>query len=227
MNILSKHIQTIIYSVSLVLAVVLYFGFDSLGFEKITQSYGIAAFVLLYFTLLATAICDVFPNIKNKNIYLQARKALGICTFFFSLYHGYFGFFGLVGGFSGLQNLSSNNTWSLAHGLIALVLLAVVAITSLPYLFNKIGISGKYIQGSMYVAGLFMLAHGVGLSTHLISLKSILFTTYVALLGIIGLDLVRLENYMTNKFAFIPKYAMSIIGFPIISFMLFKAFFVS
>jgi hypothetical protein len=53
-----------------------------------------------------------------------------------------------------------------------------------------------------------------------------LFTTYVALLALLGLDLVRLESYMTQKFAFIPKRVISFVGFPIISVLLFLMIFV-
>lgn len=219
---ISKYTQHIIYTLSLIAAFVLYIQSEQVfGFLKMTQSFGFAAFVLLYFTLLLSAIPDVFPTISYKNTILQARKALGISTLFFSTYHAYFGFFGVIGGFEGWKNLSGNYMWSLAHGLMALGILAFIAIMSVPYILKKMNNAWQYSYRSIYIAGVFMLAHGVALSMHLLTLKALLVGTYIALIVLLGLDIIRIDRFLTQKFVFIPKYMVSFIGFSMLSFTLF------
>lgn len=222
---IKKNIRFIVYGISMMVALLLYVT-SSHRFLYIyeTQWYGIVSFILLYFTLLPSPLYAVFPQFPYKQIYVKARKALGVSSFFFALIHSYLGFFQFVGGFEGLQFWSSRFAWSLFIGFISLLILTVLAITSLKYFIKRLGKYWKVLHRSIYVAGVLILIHGVTVTIHIINLQIYLVIAYIFLTLLFTLEAIRLDKHL-NKYKHIPSYSITKVLLPIAVVLLFWSFF--
>lgn len=222
---IKKNIRFIVYVISIAIAILVYttsphrflYIFD-------TQWYGILSFILLYFTLLPSPLYAVFPQLPYKQIYIKARKALGVSSFFFALIHSYLGFFKFVGGFDGLQYWSIRFAWSLFFGFIALIILAILAITSLKYFIKRLGKYWKLLHRSVYVASFLIVIHGVTVTMHIINLQIYLVVTYIFLTLLLTLESIRFDKYL-KKYKRIPSYVITKVVLPISLILLFWSFF--
>ena len=100
----------------------------------------------LYVALLIRPLYGTFPHLPYAHVAFESRRALGISAFCFALLHSYFGFFKFVGGFHGLEYWSDYYARSLLCGLLALCLLAIATITSIPYFLRHMGRYGTSIH---------------------------------------------------------------------------------
>ena len=222
---IKKNIRFIVYGISMMVALLLYVT-SSHRFLYIyeTQWYGIVSFILLYFTLLPSPLYAVFPRFPYKQIYVKARKALGVSAFFFALIHSYLGFFKFVGGFEGLQFWSARFAWSLLFGFIALVILTILAITSLKYFIQRLGKYWKLLLRSVYIVSILILVHSVTVTIHIINLQIYLIIAYIFLSLLLTLEALRLDRYL-KKYKRIPSYSITKVLLPISVVLLFWSFF--
>jgi len=189
------------------------------------QWYAGLALALLYLALLIRPLYLTFPRLPYESAALRSQQALGISSFSFALAHSYFGFFGFVGGFRGLRYWSGYFAWSLFCGLLALCLLAVATISSIPYLMRHTGPCRKLLHRSTYVAGLLILIHGVTVTIHLVHLRAILMVTYPLVLFLLVLEILRFDCYVTDRYRALPKRMVTLICFPLVSILLFWSLF--
>ncbi len=148
-----KHIRTIIYALSFFAAAIpLLLSLQSI---PLAQWYGFCTFVTLYLSLLSSPLRSMFPSSPTMQLFHRARKALGISAFFFALLHWIYAFFFVIGGFGGLRLLSMNHLVAITLSFVALIILTVLAITSLRSLVAKLGKKRwKFIHRFVYLAAL-------------------------------------------------------------------------
>ena len=156
---------------------------------------------------------------------MDSQRAFGVSSFYFALLHSYYGFFGFVGGLDGLRYWSAYFASSLLCGLVALCILAVATVASIPYLTRHMGQYWKYVPRIIYVAALLILTHGVMVTIHLARLKVILVVIYPLVLFLLGLEILRLDWYATGRYHTLPKRIITLICLPLASIVLFWSFF--
>ena len=216
-----KHGALAIYACSLLLtgAVLLTSAHALPAFHE-TQWYAGLAFVFLYLTLLVGALKPA-----SRATGTEARRALGVSTCWFALLHSWFGFYRFVGGLDGLRWWSRYFAGSLFAGLVALVLLCVLAIASLPALVRRMGRYWKPTQRLLYIAAVLILIHGVTVTIHLIHLRAVLIVTWVCLVLLLALELRRLDRSVGRPDGALPAHLVTLVGLPTLSGLLFWAFF--
>jgi len=191
-----------------------------------TQWYAGLAFAFLYVALLIRPLYGTFPRLPYEGGAVESQQALGISAVYFALLHSCFGFFGFVGGVQGLRYWSDYFAGSLLCGLLALCLLALAAATSIASLARRRRPSWKSMQGSIYVAGVLVLVHGVTVTIHLVRLKGILMAAYPLVLFLLGLEIRRFDRYATDRYRALPKRIVTLICLPLVSVLLFWALFI-
>src|SRR5205085_1017487 len=120
---------------------------------------------------------------------------LGIAAWWFALLHSYFGFHRFVGGFEGLRYWSTYFAWSLAAGLLALVLMSLLVIASAPWVVRRMRRSWKPLQRAVYLAAVLTLVHAVTVTVHVRRLRTFLVIGWVLLVVLVALELRRLERH--------------------------------
>ena len=190
-----------------------------------THWYAGIAFAFLYVALLIRPLYTTFPRLPYASTALGSQPAFGISAFYFALLHSYSGFWGFVGGFGGLRYWSGYFASSLCFGLLALCLLTIAAVTSIPYLKRHMGAYWKFAHRFIYVAGVLILIHGVTVTIHLAHLRAILIVTYLSLLFLLGLHILRFDRYAAGRYHALPRRIVTVICFPVVSVVLFWSFF--
>lgn len=139
----------------------LYFQFYNFG--KITphemvKTTGLLAIALLSLTLFIGPACRLFPYLEILKAY---RKAWGLLSFFIALLHGilvYIFYFNYD--LARLFNPAGPRYFALMAGLISLIILAVVTLTSNQTALNLLSPKNwKRIQLASYLALLFAVLH--------------------------------------------------------------------
>jgi methionine sulfoxide reductase heme-binding subunit len=190
-----------------------------------TQWYAGLAITFLYVALLIRPLYVAFPRLPYEAGAVKSQQALGVSGFYFALLHSYFGFFGFVGGFQGLHYWSDYFAGSLLCGLLALCLLAIAAATSIPSLLRRMGSYWKPMQRSIYVAGVLVLVHGVTVTIHLVRVRAILMAAYPLVLFLLGLEILRVDRYATDRYRALPERLVTLICLPLVSVLLFWSLF--
>lgn len=173
----------------------------SLQTIRLTQIYAFLALIYLYFSLLASPLTQIFKFLPYRGEYLRARRAIGVSAFFFALLHAMFAFFGQLGGFSGLAFLDAKYLWAVIFGFLALLILTLMAITAFDKMVEKLGYKWwKLLHRFVYLAGVLTLVHTFMLGTHFSDLSTAIpRATFVALIFLLGLEAIRVDKYLCNR----------------------------
>ena len=215
MNIFSKYIRSIIYSLFALIGCIgiLIIFIDepsqSVQLINITEFTGLVSLVLLYITLLISPLYATFPKIPGRAIAIRARRALGVSAFFFALAHTLISFFGTLGGFSGIGFLQTNYLFSIIIGFVALLILTVLAVTSYDAAIVALGKNWRKLHKTLYAAALLILLHVYLLGSHfsdILSTSSTILLT--ALLFLLLLESVRINNALTARYPKFPRRAL-------------------
>lgn len=171
-------------------------GENRLRIIRLEQVYGILGISFLYFAVLATPLTKVFDALPHKDRYLKARRGLGVSAFYFSALHVAITFFGQLGGFGGLQFLTGKYLFSLALGVLALMILMLMTLTSTDWAIRVMTIRWwKFLHRFVYVASVAVLLHVFLISSHFNGLAD--FGTQILLVMLIILALlesIRIDN---------------------------------
>ncbi len=193
---------------------------------RLTQWYAGVATLYLYIALLISPLYHVFRKLAGKTMAVNARKAIGVSAFAFALLHSFFGY-GLFGGLAALPFFGPAYNWSLAIGLVALIILTVMAVTSNDTIHKNLGVLWKKIHQWVYAAGILILFHVFLITTHLAPNEFILSVIGFVLLSFLFiLESIRLNDYLQKKKKHLPKHAVSWAGSILSVAVLFWAFFI-
>ncbi|HSX40375.1 MAG TPA: ferric reductase-like transmembrane domain-containing protein [Candidatus Saccharimonadales bacterium] len=177
---------------------------------KLTESYALISLGYLYLTLLAGPFCYTFGWFAYQGLYLKARRALGVSTFYFALLHAGISFFAQLGGFNGLSFLTSGYLWAIIFGAVALFIFSLLALTSFDFAVSKLTFTKwKLLHRFIYLAGIFVLAHAVMLGAHFSNLSNgVSQITFVALAFLLLLEAPRLDKLLFKRFK-VPQFGIS------------------
>lgn len=168
------------------------------------QIYGFICLILWYFALIISPLGYVIGKHRMGHIAF-ARRAIGVSAFYFALLHASIALFGQLGGISELQYLPDLFKWSLLGGTVALLVLAVMAITSFDTVIKFMTFrKWKWLHRLVYVAGVFVILHIWTIGTHLAYIE-LQIAGYAALVLLIGLELFRIVKPLNNKYLKLDK----------------------
>ncbi len=172
----------------------------SLQTIRIEQFCGFISLVLLYAALLASPLTKVYPQLPFKDVYLHARRAIGVLTFYYAFLHVYISFFGQLGGFSGVAHLNRRFAFSLWLGIFALAVLFIMAVTSLDWAVDTLGFKNwKLLHRLVYLAGLAILIHIILIGPHYSGLGFLSTLTSVGVVALLWLEAVRILRNIKRK----------------------------
>lgn len=167
---------------------------------RLTQTYGIVSLFLIYFSLVPGPLYEAFPKLWGKAIITRSRRAVGVAAFYYSLLHSLISFFGQLDGFAGVGFLSKNYLISLILGLIALVILSVMTLTSFDYWVKKLGKWWKFIHRFVYVAAWAILIHVLIIGTHFSEISTLPAETLISATAVLlVLEAMRVDRWLRHK----------------------------
>lgn len=209
---LSKNIRFYILLFSSILAagifiwVKLTIQIETLQALTLDRYYALISVTYLYFALLATPLTKLF-NLPFEAKYLKSRRAIGVSAFLFGALHSFFAFFGELGGFSGLGFLSSKYILAISLGAMGLLILFLMASTSFDFMIAKLTFpKWKVLHRFVYLAGVVTVIHALLLGSDFIQLSNLTPQIFLAALVILlSLEMLRLDQYLEVKFINFPK----------------------
>lgn len=215
---LIPYIRKIVWVVAFLLVVLVFIKVKADGGDEamqtliLAQSFAKLAYLFLLATLFASPLYIAFPKLPGKPLYIKARKALGVSTFFFVLLHWYYSFFGLLGGFANIKFLSGKILLATMFGHISLIILAILTVTSISYLIHKLGRNWKPLHRLVYVVAILVPIHALLIGSDFqnpddLGANLFLFATLLLLM----LEEIRIYKYITAKFPKFPAQISAII----------------
>ncbi len=199
--------RTVIYTVSIVLAILVYVitvqhnPIFEIAALKLTRYFGLIAFGLVFTSLLGVPLFAAFPNTPGKALYNKAYKALGASALFFAFLHAYYAFFKVLHGFPGLPFLSGRYWYAIIFSTIALSILALMVCSSFNFVIKKTGRYGRWLSTLVYVGAFLIPTHVLLIGNHFTSGTSLIGQVFVFLwLLLLLLEEIRLHQYITKKY---------------------------
>ncbi len=169
---------------------------------RLQQTYGFIGIIFLYVAVLATPLTKLYNNLPYRQQYLHLRRAIGVSAFYFAVLHGSIAFFGQLGGVQGVAFLTGRYQLALGLGLIGLLVLTAMAITSFDRAIDRMGFKNwKKLHRLVYLASIAILLHVVMLGTHFAyGSSAIARITLVAVLALLFLEAIRLDKALRERF---------------------------
>jgi DMSO/TMAO reductase YedYZ heme-binding membrane subunit len=212
-------IRKILYGMAVVFAILIYlvitnlYPSSSLQTIRLVQAYALTAIILLYITLLISPLYAALPHLPYKPVVVKSRQALGVSAFGFGLIHSSLAFWGLLGGFEGIWFLSDRYIQAISISFAGLVILALLALTSIPPIMAKMGAWWKRIHRLVYVAALLLLIHLLLLGSSFSDLSTWIPQVFLAaVIVLVLLELHRLDAYLQIRFTQLPKFGLSLLS---------------
>lgn len=206
-----RSVRYIILSGSVILAGLVFlwvqyvFPESRIRLARLDEIYALVAIAFLYITLLATPLTQAFPNLPFRAVYIKARRALGVSAFVFGLIHASISFFVLLGGFPGIFALEGNDFVAVFLGLAALLILSLLAATSMNFMVRRLGSKWKPLHRLVYLAAVFILIHGTLLGTQLGNpLHPVAWIVYGAVAFLLVLEGLRVYRFFQKKYLASP-----------------------
>jgi sulfoxide reductase heme-binding subunit YedZ len=167
---------------------------------RIEQAYGFISILLLFLALFASPFTKVYPKVPFNRHYLHVRRALGVLTFYYAFLHAYLTFFNQLGGFSGIQYYNSRYGLAMLLGVVALVILFFMAITSLDWAVRVLSFTRwKLLHRLVYVAFLCVLIHVALIGAHYDSIGVLSVFTATLVVVLVVFELLRIRINLINK----------------------------
>ena len=188
-----NQIRSVVYGTSLLLAIVILI--FSAGPER-AYFFAFAAFVILFLSLIPGGIYALFPNGVGRVPFQKAKKAFGISSFFFAAVYACLGWKSRLFASEGIP------AWALFAGAAALLLLAILTITSVKAIKHRMRPWWKPLHRSVYAAGGLAAVHMYGL---MLFLRVAHGWRIVFLLLVVGLLLVQLIRFVRSFSSVSPK----------------------
>ncbi|HSX31848.1 MAG TPA: ferric reductase-like transmembrane domain-containing protein [Candidatus Saccharimonadales bacterium] len=141
---------------------------NQLFYIRLEQAYGFISIALLYTALIIAPLKRV---IGGTHLWMQnlefGRRAIGVAAAYFALLHAGIALWGQIGGLGGVGLLPGRFVMALTLGLVALVVLFLMAITS----FDKVIAfmtfrRWKWLHRFVYAGGILIILHVWIIGTH-------------------------------------------------------------
>lgn len=176
--------------------------FSAAGVTALARPYALAAVGFLYLSLLCSPLYAAFPRLPGKPLYTKARQALGVSAFGFALLHAAIAIWYYFGGFSALLTLSGRYLLGFSAAALALLILAVMALTSPHYFHQRLGRWWKRLHQFVYLAGLLIVIHAFLFGSDFSDPLGFWSLAALALLSfLIALEGIRFSRFLSGRTA--------------------------
>lgn len=211
------YIRRVVYGIALVwiTAVYLYaaytFPTSAASGRAMTRVFGFSALACVFLTLIPGLLQTYFPSFSINTLLIRARRALGVCVFLFSVLHSTSGFFfNLNGTINAFYFLALQHQYALVFSGAALIIFAVLTITSTDKAVQLLGKKWKKLHQFVYLAGILAVLHAFMIGSHFVRGASPipLFINFVTVFFIfleIGATWKRLREKNVNR---LKKYSI-------------------
>jgi sulfoxide reductase heme-binding subunit YedZ len=177
---------------------------DQLFAIRTEQLYGLLCIFYWYTALVISPVGYVIGKQRMKRVEF-ARRAIGVSAAYFAMLHAGVALWGQLGGFGGLSTLSSLYKWSLLAGLVGVIVLFLLAITSFDKVITFMSFRRwKWLHRLVYAGGILAVLHIWSLGTHLAS-GFIQYVAFLALVILAGLEMYRVACLVRRKDPALPK----------------------
>ncbi len=172
-------------------------------YSEVGKIYAILAVCFLYASLLTTPLYFNFKRLPGKVLYVKARRALGVSAFMFAWLHASIEFFKVYGGFKSLKYLANQYLWGFSFSSLALLILTLMAFTSIDPMVKLMGKYWKPLHRLVYIAAFAVVMHVL-----LISPNPLFFFAAAALFA---LESFRFDEFVTKRFTKLSQYSVAIV----------------
>lgn len=183
---------------------------DQLFLIRAQQTFGLLSVTYWYLALSISPLGYVIG--KHRTKYLEfARRGIGVSAFYFALLHGSIALWGQLGGLSQIQYLPTLFRWSLLCGLVAFIVLLILAATSLDKVIDFMTFKRwKLLHRLIYLGGILAVLHIWTIGTHL-AYNGVQLAAFFALLILGGLELFRVVKLINDKHLHLPTMERSVL----------------
>ncbi len=172
---------------------------DRVYLLRLQQVYGFVALGYLYVAILATPVSKLLGKEGFMKQYLFARRAIGVSAAWFASLHMLCAVFGQLGGIAGLGLLPGRFWQAVLFGLIALIILLIMAAASFDSVIRVMTFPRwKWLQRMVYVAAILLFFHVWMLGTHM-SYTWVRWVMLALLLILAALESWRIGLVIENK----------------------------
>lgn len=175
---------------------------DQLYYIRLEQIFGFISLSFLYVAVLMTPLGKLVGKKPWMQRLLFARRGIGVSAAYFAILHVYFSLAKQVGGFSGLGLLPARFQVSFILGTIALVILFLMAATSMDKVIEIMTFRRwKRLHRFVYLAGVVVIIHVWLIGTHMEN-NTIKIVSSLLLGILFGLESRRVANSLAARFKF-------------------------
>ncbi|MEO7904527.1 MAG: ferric reductase-like transmembrane domain-containing protein [Candidatus Saccharimonadales bacterium] len=190
----------VLMSVSTAALVRLQIPSDQLYSIRLQQLYGLFSIGCLYLAMIISPLGYVLGKQRVARL-TYARRGIGVSAAYFALLHSAVALWGQLGGIADIHLLPALFQWSIAGGLVALIVLLAMAATSLDRVIEFMTFrKWKWLHRLVYIAGLLALLHIWTIGTHL-AYSNVQWLAFFALAILIGLESYRLITLLAKNHA--------------------------
>ncbi len=215
---LIPYIRKIVWAISFVIALAVIisvrmrFPEEGMQTQQLVLAFAHLALIYLLAALLASPLYIVFPKLPAKPLYIKARKAIGVSAFGFALLHAYYAFFEYLGGFASLKFLDQNYLTAVIIGAVNLLILTVLATTSITILVKKLGRHWKPLHRLVYIVAVMVPIHALLIGTEFRNPDSLYGNLLLfAIMLLLLLEEIRFYKYAVVKFPRFPARVLATI----------------
>lgn len=177
---------------------------DQLLFIRSQQLFGLFCLIYWYCALIISPVGYIVGKQRMKRIEF-ARRAIGVSAFYFALLHAGVALWGQLGGIGELKYLPTLFQWSLIGGLVALIILGIMAVTSFDVVVKFMTYrKWKWLHRLVYTAFILVVLHVWSIGTHL-AYSSVQMSAFAMLVILSGLELLRVTKLTSEKYFHLTK----------------------
>lgn len=191
-------VSSVLISIAVLAWLRLQISSDQLFYIRLQQVFGLLCVMYWYVALVISPIGYVIGKQHVRHLEF-ARRAIGVSAAYFALLHGTVALLGQLGGVGQLTYLPSLFKWSLLGGLIALIILLIMASTSFDRVVKFMTFKRwKLLHRLVYIGGILAVLHIWSIGTHM-AYTNIQWAAFVALVVLSGLETFRATTLFAKK----------------------------
>lgn len=188
---------------------------------------GIETVTVLYLSLLPSPLYEVFPGLPGKFVFQRAKKALGISSFVFAAVYAAILWLAFKRGLGpGPFEWGAMQIIHVGTGASALFILALLAITSIKAIKQRIRPWWKTLHRFVYLAGALIVVHLATVASSQSRVSALFIVAYLLIEFLFLIQLIRFDRFFRARYPAVSRAIVSM-GFPLLSLLLFWAFFLT
>lgn len=172
---------------------------DQVFYIRLQQVFGLASVAWWYLALVISPVGYIVGQRRIGGLKF-ARRAIGVSAFYFAVLHSVVAVFGQLGGVQQITYLPELFKWSLGLGLVALVILLILTITSFDAVVKYMTfVRWKWLHQLVYLGGVLAMLHIWMIGTHL-AYTGTRVGVFIMLVILLGLELYRITKLINDKY---------------------------